>query len=933
MSLSLVVGTLFDATKTPILNNLQGTLTLDPTGGRNGGKCIKCVNGAVGWQGDVTFETPFLLAGKLAHNDKIRLWIKTSSVSNDTYTYQAGVGLTLHGVTDTWLKFFTDPRALPNTWYLHEYIVDRYDIERLGDRITGFTITSGNPGESVSLEQIEVVHTDGGSRKHLLTGAYTLNGHPHVPPTHFARTKVDSLPIETNSADWTEHLGNFRMDWQAGVDSRGLPISGYIINYYNNSRPGVYYVFPNIVVSDQSYYPPRGVPWGDDWFYEIDNDNHYFSFNTDDQTLIEIQSFLLNASFVGPLTNAPNLDTVPFPYAYSVTTWDLRQFSMLPYRWTSADASGMPVSIYGLHYDDLHGPNPIGHALRFTIPSTAGCMWPAGHLTSGNNVSTDGIHTQARVNTVAAPLGARFRLRFDFDASGMSPLAQKIVQGLKEYGSVCADNGGSHFVQVVGDSRWGPADDAVFLELRAIKGSDMQAVNCDSLMIEPGSFECNVPPAFVPPPPDHAPTGSLTISGDPKLGNTLTLTSTLVDPDGISNIRYKWRKNDVAILNQTATTHVITTTDLGGSITVSATYIDGLGYQRIIYSNAIAVPSGAVPAQTSTGVGVVLYSSPMSGVTIDSLGVAEGGTLVELATGGVNNGPCLEQVSVSAYAYGGGINYSPVKNIDFFTADCLLNVKIKFPVGIAPPTVVFNFGAVVKVVPCTGVGEVFTQYSVPLPLADLTLLHGAIARIIIADWTATTIQIDDIEIVQPGLTLTSSNTPPTGAVVINGVAVVGRTLSADTSTLNDVDGLGTLNYQWLRNSVNIPGATAATYPIMPADLGKKLNVRVSYTDGKGNAEAIFGTETIAITSAPAGTFTSEPLIRQADKSLIANAILPSVTLYDKTSKVLVATFTNVPTNANGVFVLTSDKITPNIAYYVNWVDPDGGHRMPDATAT
>ena len=45
----------------------------------------------------------------------------------------------------------------------------------------------------------------------------------------------------------------------------------------------------------------------------------------------------------------------------------------------------------------------------------------------------------------------------------------------------------------------------------------------------------------------------------------------------------------------------------------------------------------------------------------------------------------------------------------------------------------------------------------------------------------------------------NTNDAPTGAVVIRGPQEHGATLSADTSTLSDADGVGTLGYQWLRD--------------------------------------------------------------------------------------------------------------------------------------
>ena len=85
------------------------------------------------------------------------------------------------------------------------------------------------------------------------------------------------------------------------------------------------------------------------------------------------------------------------------------------------------------------------------------------------------------------------------------------------------------------------------------------------------------------------------------------------------------------------------------------------------------------------------------------------------------------------------------------------------------------------------------------------------------------------------------NDAPTGGVTISGIVAEDQTLTADTSTLADADGLGTLHYQWQRDTgsgfVNV-GADQATYTLGDADVGAEVRVVVSYTDGQGTAESV-----------------------------------------------------------------------------------------------
>ena len=91
---------------------------------------------------------------------------------------------------------------------------------------------------------------------------------------------------------------------------------------------------------------------------------------------------------------------------------------------------------------------------------------------------------------------------------------------------------------------------------------------------------------------------------------------------------------------------------------------------------------------------------------------------------------------------------------------------------------------------------------------------------------------------------TRANTPATGAPSITGTATVGQELTATTGTIADADGLpSSFSYQWVRvdadgtsNPVDIPDANAATYTLTDDDLGKKVKVRVSFTDNLDSTE-------------------------------------------------------------------------------------------------
>lgn len=96
------------------------------------------------------------------------------------------------------------------------------------------------------------------------------------------------------------------------------------------------------------------------------------------------------------------------------------------------------------------------------------------------------------------------------------------------------------------------------------------------------------------------------------------------------------------------------------------------------------------------------------------------------------------------------------------------------------------------------------------------------------------------------ISLGDTNDAPTGSVVVTGNQTQGQTLSADTGTLSDDDGLGTFHYQWLRDGLAITGATTSTYGLEQADVGAEISVRVNYTDGQGTDESLTSSVTEAI---------------------------------------------------------------------------------------
>ena len=119
------------------------------------------------------------------------------------------------------------------------------------------------------------------------------------------------------------------------------------------------------------------------------------------------------------------------------------------------------------------------------------------------------------------------------------------------------------------------------------------------------------------------------------------------------------------------------------------------------------------------------------------------------------------------------------------------------------------------------------------------------------------------------------NTEATGAPAIDGAARVGETLTADTSGIDDDDGLTNVvfAYQWVRSDgsgdSNIQDATGSSYTLISDDEGRTIKVTVSFTDGEGNPESLTSDPTgeVAPASGPLTAFTLVDTSTDPDKML------------------------------------------------------------------
>ena len=156
--------------------------------------------------------------------------------------------------------------------------------------------------------------------------------------------------------------------------------------------------------------------------------------------------------------------------AGSGAVWDLKQNQQRPPRWTSADAAGLPILPGLVRYDEVVGAGKVEHAIRFTLVNTRRAYIPPASHWASRHFDED-----------LAPMGMRMRLKADYDLSGFSPDARAILQALKTYGMILADNGSDNFITGAPDPRWNMA---ALRELRRVTTKDFEVVEMFGLVAD-----------------------------------------------------------------------------------------------------------------------------------------------------------------------------------------------------------------------------------------------------------------------------------------------------------------------------------------------------------------------------------------------------------------------------------------------------------------
>ena len=314
-----------------------------------------------------------------------------------------------------------------------------------------------------------------------------------------------------------------------------------------------------------------------------------------------------------------------------------------------------------------------------------------------------------------------------------------------------------------------------------------------------------------------AATGAPTVTGTPRVGETLTAsTSDIADADGLTNTTfiYQWLADDTSISGAAGSTHTLTGADEGKTIKVRVSFTDDAGNEESLTSAATSAVTVLLTASVhdvpashdgSAGFEFELHFSPEPSISYRTLRdhalTVTGGELTK--TQRKDTGSNLKWIIGVKPSGNGDVTVTLTATTDCDAEDAI----------------------------CTKDGEMLSN---------------------------------TVEVTVPGPDSHAGtpNAPATGAPAVTGTARVGETLTASTSDIADADGLtsATFSYRWLRDDADISGATGSTYTLADADEGKAIKVRVSFTDDAGNEESLTSAVTATVAARPNRPATGAPTI-------------------------------------------------------------------------
>ena len=295
----------------------------------------------------------------------------------------------------------------------------------------------------------------------------SYGGYQVLPNNHILNTRIDSLPVNSNSASWIAGAGsipvNYLPSFPVNYVNGGTPKQNMVF-FYTPANNGSFQIpsYPGARIESGMLTPPFSGP-----------DRHLFAIDTTNGTFQEIYNYYS----AGAATAVESCATCTSQSGvrYSNSTYALPANG-------SSDAAGLYVMPLTLRLQEIEQAVATGgtikHALRFTLQNGYikfnSFIWPA----TSSSLAGGGV----------VPFGARFRLKSSFNITGFSPIAQILLTQLKQYGIILAD-GGYGWQITTEYTLWPTAYKSAFAEIAnaGIGPSNFEAVDESGLEVSPSS--------------------------------------------------------------------------------------------------------------------------------------------------------------------------------------------------------------------------------------------------------------------------------------------------------------------------------------------------------------------------------------------------------------------------------------------------------------
>ena len=362
-------------------------------------------------------------------------------------------------------------------------------------------------------------------------------------------------------------------------------------------------------------------------------------------------------------------------------------------------------------------------------------------------------------------------------------------------------------------------------------------------------------------------TGSLAVAGTPAQGETLTAeTSGISDEDGIGTISYQWYRDGEVITGAVSSELTLSQADVGSEIKADIKYVDGSGATEIFKSASTATVSNTndAPKGVPTITGTLSQGRELS---VDTSGIVDADGLGDFSYQWNRDNAAIEGATASNYT--------------LTEADVGTNISV---------TVSYTDG------------------------------YGAAESVASAETSD----------------IAKANDEPTGSLVISGTAAEGETLTLDTSSINDVDGVGTFSYAWMKDGAVLAGETGATYTLTQADVGSVFSASGSYVDGLGVTETLSAEATAAVANVnddPTGSLVISGSAKKGSTLTLDSSSIADGDGLGEFSITWLSDDTPITGATGATYTLTADEVDSVITALIEYTDGQNTVETVTSSAT